>query len=106
LQRKDGGWAGNPNLASDAFSTGIALTALSESGVADLPGDAYRSGVNYLLSTQHPDGSWYVRSRTIKFQPYFESGFPFGHDQWISTAATGWAVQAIAATIRPAAGND
>lgn len=29
-----------------------------------------------------------VRSRAIKFQPYFESGLPYGHDQWISVAAT------------------
>jgi hypothetical protein len=32
----------------------------------------------------------------MKFQPYFESGLPFGHDQWISAADTAWAVQAIA----------
>jgi len=48
----------------------------------------------------YPDGSWYVRSRAIKFQPYFESGFPFGHDQWISTAATAWATQAMAPSIQ------
>jgi hypothetical protein len=106
LQRKDGGWAGNPYLGSDAFSTGSALAALSESGVVDLRGAAYRSGIDYLLSSQHPDGSWYVPSRSIKFQPYFESGFPFGHDQWLSTAATAWAAQAIAAVIRPSAGNE
>src|SRR5688572_24209408 len=23
-----------------------------------------------------PDGSWHVRSRALKFQPYFQSGFP------------------------------
>ena len=50
----------------------------------------------YLLSTQHADGSWYVRSRSPKFQPFFESGFPYGHDQWISAMATGWAASAVA----------
>jgi ankyrin repeat protein len=96
LQRSDGGWAANAHLKSDAYATGVALVALAESGVIHVTDAAYRRGVDYLLSTQFPDGSWHVRSRAIKFQPYFESGFPFGHDQWISTAATSWAVQAIA----------
>ena len=36
------------------------------------------------------------RSRAPKFQPYFESGFPYGHDQWISAMGTGWATAALA----------
>jgi hypothetical protein len=32
----------------------------------------------------------------MKLQPYFQSGFPYDHDQWISTAATAWAVSAMA----------
>ena len=99
LQHPDGGWSPNPHLPSDAFSTGAALTALNESATLRPADAAYRRGVDYLLATQYPDGSWYVRSRAIKFQPYFESGFPFGHDQWISSAATAWAAQAIAPTI-------
>jgi hypothetical protein len=55
--------------------------------------------VKYLLQTQWPDGSWYVRSRAPKFQPYFQSGFPFEHDQWISATATSWAVLALAPAI-------
>ena len=51
--------------------------------------------MKYLLSTQLTDGSWHVRSRAIAFQPYFESGFPHGHDQWISAAATNWATMAL-----------
>ena len=50
---------------------------------------AYRRGVGFLMKTRRDDGSWHVRSRSFAFQPYFESGFPHGHDQWISTAATG-----------------
>ena len=96
LQRADGGWGGNPHMKSDAYATGVALTALVQSGALGVRTDAYRRGSKFLLSTQFPDGSWHVRSRSIKFQPYFESGFPFGHDQWISTAATAWAAQAIA----------
>lgn len=96
LQRPDGGWAFNPWLESDAYSTGVALTALSESKTVAADDPRIRRATSFLLSTQYPDGSWYVRSRAIKFQPYFESGFPYGHDQWISVAATAWAVQGLA----------
>jgi ankyrin repeat protein len=98
-QRSDGGWAGNPNLGSDAHSTGVALHALRETGHLSARDGAHRRGVQYLLSTQYPDGSWYVRSRAAGFQPYFQSGFPFEHDQWISAAATAWAAEALARSI-------
>ena len=48
-----------------------------------------------LLSNQRPDGSWYVKSRAVKFQPYLDGGFPYEHDQWISSMATGWATAAL-----------
>jgi ankyrin repeat protein len=104
-QRSDGGWAGNPNLGSDAHSTGVALHALRETGFLSADGPAHRRGVQHLLSTQYPDGSWHVRSRAAGFQPYFQSGFPFEHDQWISAAATAWAAEALARSIEsPATG--
>jgi len=83
--------------------TGVALTALVQSKVIKVTDRPYQRGVGYLLSTQFHDGSWHVRSRSIKFQPYFDSGFPFGHDQWISAAGTAWAVQAIALGMEPSA---
>ena len=55
----------------------------------------YRRGVAFLLRTQMDDGSWYVRSRGMKLQPYFESGFPYDHDQWISYSATALATAAL-----------
>src|SRR5262249_7956757 len=103
LQRPDGGWSPNPYLKSDPYATGVALMSLAESKALSVHDAAFNRGINYLLSTQFPDGSWYVRSRSIKFQPYFESGFPFGHDQWISAAATAWAAQAIALGLEPGA---
>ncbi len=99
FQREDGGWAQNRNLSSDAYATGEVLWALRESGVLKPSDPAYQRGVRYLLNNQWPDGSWYVRSRAPKFQPYFQSGFPFDHDQWISSAATAWAVMALAPAI-------
>jgi ankyrin repeat protein len=99
LQRSDGGWAGDPYMKSDAFATAVALVALGESKAIKVNDNPYQRGVRYLLSTQFPDGSWHVRSRAIKFQPYFESGFPYGHDQWLSASATAWAVQALALAV-------
>lgn len=98
-QRSDGGWSQNPNLASDAFATGETLWALREGGVLQPDAPAYRRGVEFLLATQFEDGSWHVRTRAPQFQPYFQSGFPFEHDQWVSAAATAWAVLALAPTI-------
>lgn len=96
LQRADGGWAQTPHLSSDAYATGTALYALQEPGGLTNTHQAYRRGTQFLLATQAADGSWHVASRTPKFQPYFEGGFPYGHDQWISQMATGWASVALA----------
>ncbi len=98
-QRSDGGWAGNPNLASDAFSTGEALYLLHESGSMGTHDRAYERGIEFLLRTQYDDGAWYVRSRAVKLMPYFESDFPFGDDQWISAAGTAWASLALAPAV-------
>lgn len=97
-QRSDGGWAQLPSLASDAYATGQALVALRQAGAVDMNNPSYRKGIEFLLRTQLEDGSWYVKSRAIPIQPYFESGFPHGNDQWISAAATNWATLALAST--------
>jgi hypothetical protein len=95
MQDSGGGWAQKANMMPDAYATGLALYALRESGMAvmDRP---YERGVSYLLRTQLDDGSWYVASRSAKFQPYFQSGFPHDHDQWLSMTATAYAVRAMA----------
>jgi len=98
-QRADGGWSQTPTLVSDAYATGQALYALKECGALKVTDVAYHRGVQFLLNTQLEDGSWYVRSRSIPFQPYFESGFPHGPDQWVSAAATNWAVIALAPAV-------
>lgn len=95
-RQADGGWAQTKYLSSDAYATGLALHALRVTGQMKAGDPIYKAGVDYLLKTQMPDGSWFVRSRAMKLQPYFQSGFPYDHDQWISTAATAWAVAAIA----------
>jgi hypothetical protein len=42
-----------------------------------------------------------VKARALVIQPYFESGFPYGHDQFISVAASNWAAMALALAVRP-----
>jgi hypothetical protein len=103
LQRVDGGWPQLSDLPSDAYASGIALYALARSGMASKD-EVYQRGVGFLLTNQKPDGSWYVPSRSPKFQPYFQSGFPYNHDQWISSAATAWAAVALVEVMGPSQG--
>ncbi len=100
MQRADGGWSQIPTLASDAYATGQALTALAESGALKPTDPVYQKGVRFLLGTQLEDGSWYVRTRAVPVQPYFDSEFPHGKDQFISAAATNWATMALALAAR------
>jgi hypothetical protein len=100
-QRDDGGWSQLPSMGSDAYATGEALYALNVGGRLLPTNPVYSKGMKYLLKTQAADGSWHVKSRSIWVQPYFESGFPYGHDQWISAAGTSWAAMALAVTVDP-----
>jgi hypothetical protein len=95
LQASNGGWSQEVSMDADAYATGEALVALQGSGLT--AGDpVVRRGIEFLVRSQLQDGSWYVASRSVPIQAYFESGFPHGADQWISAAATAWAVAALA----------
>ncbi len=98
-QRDDGGWGQISGRSSDAYATGSALVALHEAGGLPTADPAYRRGLAFLLRTQKNDGTWYVPSRSRPFQPYFESGFPYGTDQFIAVAASGWATAALALAV-------
>jgi ankyrin repeat protein len=93
-QRADGGWGQTDNLKSDAYATGEALWALHETGTS-ASDPVYRRGVEFLLRTQEESGTWHVATRALGFQPYFQSGFPYEHDQWISQAGTAMASIAL-----------
>ncbi len=101
VQRADGGWSDLASMESSAFSTGLAMLALQSSGLP-VSDAAYQKGVQYLLSTQLPDGSWHVRTRAAGFQPYFDNGFPHGVDQWISAAGSSLATTALTLAMPPA----
>ncbi len=62
----------------------------------------FERGVRYLLNRQQEDGSWFVQSRALAFQPYFDAGFPHGYNQWISAAGTSWAAIALSYASGPA----
>jgi ankyrin repeat protein/mono/diheme cytochrome c family protein len=105
LQRADGGWNQLPAMDSDAYATGEALFALGYAGRMSASDPVFRKGVDYLMSTQASDGSWHVKSRSIWLQPYLDSGFPYGRDQFISTAGTAWATLALTLAAEPAEGK-
>jgi N-acyl-D-amino-acid deacylase len=97
-QDADGGWSQFGRTPPDAYATGLTLFAMSVAGVR--PTDiSYMRGLVFLRETQYQDGTWLVRTHSFPIQRYFESGFPFGRHQWISTAGTSWAALAIAQTL-------
>jgi ankyrin repeat protein len=99
-QQPDGGWNSRSGLPSDAYSTGEALWALHNAAGVPTSDPAWRRGIDYLLRTQARDGSWHVKSRLRPpapvSPPYFETGHPYGHDQFISAMGESWAVIALA----------
>jgi len=95
FQRHDGGWAQKEGMTSDAYATGSVLTSLARTGLVATQSEVYLRGIQYLLKTQKADGSWHVNSRSKPFQKYFETGFPYEKDQFISTSATAWATIAL-----------
>jgi hypothetical protein len=103
-QRDDGGWSPLEGMPVDAYATALSLYALHRGGELPTSDPAYQRGLEYLLKTRLPDGSWHVKSRSFPFQKYFESGFPHGEDQWISASATGFATAALIDALPPAAG--
>src|SRR5271165_1433938 len=64
LQRADGGWSQTvPELKSDAFATGQTLYVLALAGFsAERP--EIKRGIDFLVATQKPDGSWPMISRS------------------------------------------
>ncbi|MDB5391587.1 MAG: hypothetical protein JWM11_7233 [Planctomycetaceae bacterium] len=64
LQRADGGWSQTvPELKSDAFATGQTLYVLSLAGfTAERP--EIKRGIDFLVATQKPDGTWPMISRS------------------------------------------
>jgi ankyrin repeat protein len=103
-QLPDGGWGAFPGRSSDAYATAQALVALRDGGVGEID-PSWRRGIEYLVKAQAADGSWRVKSRLNPpaplSPPYFDAGYPEGHDQFISMTAASWAVMALAYALPP-----
>jgi ankyrin repeat protein len=104
-QEADGGWSSLDGRVSDAYSTGQALVALHDAGGVPISDKNWQRGIDYLLKTQASDGSWHTATRLYPpaplSPPYFESGLPYGHDQFLSAQGGAWAVMALASALGP-----
>jgi len=103
-QRPDGGWGALAGRDSDVYATSQALVALREGGVGEID-SGWRRGIDYLVKAQAADGSWRLKSRLNPpaplSPPYFDAGYPEGHDQFISMTGAAWAVMALAYALPP-----
>ncbi len=70
-QQRGGGWVQHEGLAADAYATGESLYALAMSGQIRISSAAWKRGVQYLLNTQHTDGSWFVASHSAAHSSVF-----------------------------------
>jgi ankyrin repeat protein len=105
-QRPDGGWSSISGRESDVYSTGQALVALHDGGSVAIIDSSWQRGIAYLLKTQAPDGTWHATSRLHPpaplSPPYFDAGYPHGHDQFLSMQGASWAVMALSYALEPA----
>jgi hypothetical protein len=105
-QRPDGGWSSIPGRESDVYSTGQALVALHDGGSVAIIDSSWQRGIAWLLKTQAADGTWHVTSRLHPpaplSPPYFDAGYPHGHDQFLSMQGASWAVMALSYALEPA----
>jgi len=106
VQQADGGWPSLDGRETDAYSTAQALVALHDGGGVPITDANWQRGIEWLLKTQAADGSWHTKTRLYPpaplSPPYFESGLPYGHDQFLSAQGGGWAVMALAYALGPA----
>ena len=105
-QRPDGGWNSVNGRESDAYSTAQALVALHDGGGVAIIDASYQRGIEFLLKAQAADGTWHVTSRLHPpaplSPPYFDAGYPNGHDQFLSMQGASWAVMALSYALEPA----
>src|SRR5499427_8478844 len=105
VQQADGGWPSLDGRETDPYSTAQALVALHDGGGVPTTNANWQRGIAWLLKTQAADGSWHTRTRLYPpaplSPPYFESGLPYGHDQFLSAQGGAWAVMALADALGP-----
>lgn len=99
-QQRDGGWRSVDTRPSNAYSTGEVLVALHQAAAVAVSDPGWQRGLQFLLRSQAANGSWHVATRIQPPAPvspaYFETGYPYGHDQFISAMGASWAIRALA----------
>jgi ankyrin repeat protein len=97
-QGSDGGFAQIVTRPSDAYATGQVLVVLQQVGGWGAVHPVVARGLEFLASNWDGEArAWRVSTRRrLGGLPYFETGFPFGEDQFISYAGSAWASMALA----------
>jgi hypothetical protein len=93
-QNKDGGWGQLRDLPSDAYATGQALYVLGQAGVSTARAEV-RRGVDFLVASQRPDGSWPMKSRA------HPGAKPFTNPVPITYFGSAWATLGLMRSVRP-----
>jgi ankyrin repeat protein len=105
-QQADGGWESRAGRGSDVYSTGQALVALHDGAGVPASDAAWRRGVAWLLKTQAADGTWHATTRLRPpaplSPPYFNAGYPYERDQFLSMSGAAWAIMALSYALGPA----
>jgi len=97
-QLPSGGYRQLPLRNSDVYATAFATLALRLAGARGSDPAVLRAEA-YLREYQQADGSWRVRTRRVwPGLPHFETGYPYGADQFISYAGAAFATTVLAAS--------
>src|SRR5262249_28597826 len=94
LRIRNSGWPQLPGYVADADSNGEGFYALTEAGGPVVP-----EPITFLVLTQARDGSWHVPTRMLSpanvSPKYFDTGFPYKKDEFLSYAGSCWALMAL-----------
>jgi hypothetical protein len=90
-QDRRGGWGPYATSAAEPFDTALALLALARYPKEEGAAEMIRRGRAYLVGAQEKEGNWPETTRPAGGVSYAQR-----------TATTGWALQALLATVAPA----
>lgn len=106
-QQPDGAWRQHALRPTDVYATGLALTVLLQTGQLDIEDARATAAVAWLIDQFDQEArAWRVATRRrVMGLPYFETGYPFGEDQFISYGASAWATTALSLFLKGGPGE-